>query len=189
MWFDDIFLSWFNKQTAAPIQPIIKEKIVNPAIIIGTDYQLSKNYTYGMLVTTEHRNYISQNFDEGKKYIDNMRILCNTILEPVGGLIGIIPHINSCFRCPGLNKIVNGSITSQHMIAEAGDTVYDKMSLREVFNKIANSNIPFSQLIFEYSSWIHIGMLDLINHPNKIGQKFITKIENGKTEYITVDKL
>jgi hypothetical protein len=184
MWFDDIFLSWFNKDT-----PIVQNNIVtsSPIITITNDYQISTHFTYGQLVTTEHRDLIQKNFDEGKKYIDNMAKWCKIIGEPIIELLGIVPHINSCFRCPDLNKAVGGSITSQHMMAESGDTTYGTMALKDVFNKVAWSNISYSQIIIEYS-WIHIGYIDNINYLNKIGQKFITQTVNGKTKYIIVDK-
>jgi zinc D-Ala-D-Ala carboxypeptidase len=187
MWFDDIFLSWFKKD-----EPIVQPTIVTPSpiITITNDYQISNHFTYGQLVATEHRDLIQKNFDEGKQYLNNMITWCKIIGEPIIDLIGIIPHINSCFRCLDLNKAVGGSLTSQHMMAEAGDTTYDESeSLTTVFNTIAGSNIPFGQLIYEFSSWIHVSYEDKINHPNKIGQKFITKIVNGKTEYIPVDKI
>lgn len=179
--------------------------VIPPSIVtIDVDYRLSKNFTFGMLVVTEHRDCVEKNFEEGKKFLDNMKFLCNTVLEPVIDLVGVVPHINSCFRCPELNALVGGSKTSQHMIAEAGDTVYKGLTLVEVFNKIAESRIPFSQMIYEFKTWIHLGMIDKINHPSKINQKLVAesvKIKQGesgydsarpnktKTQYRAVEKL
>jgi hypothetical protein len=164
--------------------------IVPPAVItIGVDYQLSKHLTYGDCVATQHRTLIQENFDKGKQFLDNMKIWANTIYEPIIELVGIIPHIDSMFRCPNLNTLVGGQPTSQHMDAEAGDTKYGVLSLREAYNKIAWSKIPFSQIIIEFESWLHVGLIDQIKHPGKVGQRFITgKDDSGKTIYIPVTK-
>jgi len=171
--------------------PVVKNNPMS-TITIGTDYQLSTNFTFGMLVATEHREYIAKNFEEGKQYVENMRLLCKTVLEPVIEILGIVPHINSCFRFPELNKSVGGSTTSQHMIAEAADTTYGKMNLHEAFNKIAFSaakKIPFSQIIFEFNSWIHLGVIDPVRYPGKVAQILTTgKDAEGKTIYIPVKK-
>jgi hypothetical protein len=81
------------------------------------------------------------------------------------------------------------------MKAEAGDTTYRGMSLTQVFNKIAWSKIPYSQIIFEFGSWVHVGVIDEFLYPGKIGQKFnailVDDEENpGKkiTKYTSVTK-
>jgi hypothetical protein len=156
---------------------------------VGLDYNISNHLTYGMCVSTQHRDKIQKNFDEGKQYLDNMKIWANTIYEPIIEILGVVPSINSMFRCPTLNNLVGGQLTSQHMDAEAGDTTYGKMLLREVYNKLAWSKIPFSQIIIEFESWIHIGCIDQTKHPGKVGQRFITgKDGNGNTIYIPVTK-
>ena len=156
---------------------------------INNDYQLSTHLTYGMCVLTQHRDKIQENFEKGKQFLDNMKIWANTIYEPIIDLLGVVPLIDSMFRCYSLNTVVGGSQTSQHMSAEAGDTKYGMLSLREVYNKLAWSKIPFSQIIIEFESWIHIGYIDQLRYPGKVGQRFITgKDNNGKTVYIEITK-
>jgi hypothetical protein len=156
---------------------------------VGLDYNISPHLTYGQCVSTQHRDQIRKNFDEGKQFLHNMKFWANTIYEPIIEILGIVPTIDSMFRCSFLNTIVGGSLTSQHMDAEAGDTKYEKMSLRKVYNKLAWSKIPFSQIIIEFESWIHIGSIDLIKHSGKVGQRFITgKDKTGNTIYIPVIK-
>ena len=66
--------------------------------------------------------------------------------------------VNSGYRCPKLNAAVGGSATSQHMKGEAADiTAGDPTKNKELFDMIAQSAIPFDQLIDEKNyRWIHV---------------------------------
>lgn len=71
--------------------------------------------------------------------------------------------VNSGYRCPALNKALNGSKTSAHMIGAAVD--FEALNghnkeLFEVTKKVLKENeIPFDQLLDEYNlSWIHLGI-------------------------------
>ena len=54
----------------------------------------------------------------------------------------------------------NPSKTSEHLLGKAADLVVRGHNLKEVFNLIKKSNIPFNQLLYEYDSqgniWLHI---------------------------------
>lgn len=84
-------------------------------------------------------------------------------MEEVRKLLGGQPlYVNSWFRCPELNKAVGGSKTSAHMKGMAVDFEHPHLARREVFQRLALSNIPFDQLIHEgtkdgMSDWMHIG--------------------------------
>jgi hypothetical protein len=165
----------------APVTPVP----VTPAkIVIGLDYQLSPHFNFGMMTTTENRKLLDQNRSEGLAYINNLSKLCNNILEPILTLVGPT-YINSAFRCPDLNKAIGGVGKSQHMFAEAADTHYN-VSLNEAYNKIAFSNIPFSQIILEFNQWVHVGIIDETLYPGKVGQKLIASRVNNKTVYTPV---
>lgn len=66
--------------------------------------------------------------------------------------------VNSGYRCPKLNAAIGGSATSQHMKGEAADiTAGDPTKNKELFDMIAQSAIPFDQLIDEKNyRWIHV---------------------------------
>jgi zinc D-Ala-D-Ala carboxypeptidase len=177
--------------TPPPTVPIVPPQAPS-VIVVGVDYQISPRFSYGMLTKTEHRDFIEENRKQGQKYLRNMANLCNNVLEPVWNLMGPI-SINSCFRCPGLNALIGGSINSQHMDAEAADTEYAGITLQQAFNKIAFSDIKYSQVILEFNQWIHVGVPDEILHPGKVGQKFIASREKQtdgtfKTIYTPVTK-
>lgn len=161
------------------------------AVVIGLDYQLSPHFNFGQMTKTENRLWINKNREIGKQYIDNLSRLCNTVIEPVYNLLGPL-IVNSCFRCTGLNKAIGGALTSQHCDGEALDfetsTATEGLALKLLFDKIVASNIQYSQLILEFDSWIHIGLIDEKLHPGKKMQKMFAKTNpiTKKTEYIIV---
>lgn len=180
--------------TAKPIITKPEEKpIITPAINITVDYKLSEHFTFGDLVATNHRGYVDKNREEGKKYIDMLARLANEILEPIWILTGGL-YVSSGYRCLELNRLLGSGDSSQHTKAEAADTQY-KMSglarmgitLKGIFNKIAWSTIKFSQIIYEFDSWIHIALIDEILYPSKKMQRLQSSKQNdGKIIYLPV---
>ena len=149
---------------------------------------LSRHFTLEELTRTDNRDFIEKNHEEAMQYYDNLAKLCETVLEPVRELLGIPITITSGFRCEMLNSSIGGSPTSQHRFGEAADTVYSGHDLKAIYNEIAWSNIPYSQVIFEFGQWIHIGMLDGIKYPGKVRQKLRASRVNGNTIYDAIQE-
>lgn len=80
------------------------------------------------------------------------------VLDPIRRMWGKPIIVNSGYRCPKLNATIGGSATSQHMKGEAADiTAGDPTKNKELFDMIAQSAIPFDQLIDEKNyRWIHV---------------------------------
>ena len=106
-----------------------------------------------------------------KQIIDNLRSLCENILEPLRAAINtpsllgegrgeasII--INSGYRCPKLNKAVGGVTNSQHMTGEAADIRVPDAATGNKWFLWMMDNLQFDQLIFEHNKkgtyWIHV---------------------------------
>lgn len=91
--------------------------------------------------------------------IENMVKLIFFVLQPLRDRLGKPVIITSGFRCPELNEKVGGKNTSQHLKGQAVDIKVNGCSASTLFEYIKNSNIPYDQLIEEYSngnSWVHI---------------------------------
>lgn len=91
--------------------------------------------------------------------INNLKELCNKVLEPLRAIVGKPIKITSGYRCPTLNKLVGGEPTSQHCFGQAVDIEVSGMDYKSLYNVIKKSNIPFDQLIQEHShniTWVHI---------------------------------
>ncbi len=126
------------------------------------DFHLSPHFTFFEMTKTEHRDLLELNRKEAVNYLDNLKFLCNEVLEPLRSFIGKPLFITSGFRCHLLNTRIGGSPHSYHIKGLAADFVLPhttKEELFEVFNEIAlRKPVLFDQLIFEKATWIHIGV-------------------------------
>ena len=90
----------------------------------------------------------------------NLIALVENILDPLREAYGKPIIVTSGFRCERLNKLVNGSKTSQHRFGQAADirTVEDTVEdNKKLFDLVQELNLPFDQLIDEYNfDWVHI---------------------------------
>ena len=85
------------------------------------------------------------------------------MMEHVRQLLGGAPiKVTSWFRCKTLNEAVGGSKTSRHPEGLAVDWKHSVLSLEACFEVIAESKLPFDQLILEGTKdgagWIHLGL-------------------------------
>ena len=84
-------------------------------------------------------------------------------MEGVRALLGGHPiKVTSWFRCLALNEAIGGSKTSRHIEALAVDWKHGQLDLAEAFARVADSTLPFDQLILEGTKdgagWIHLGL-------------------------------
>ena len=126
--------------------------------------RLSPHFTLREMAGTSHRSLMDANLEESRSFIDPLRALCSTLLEPVRARFGAPVVIHSGFRGDTLNQAVGGSTTSQHPKGEAADFRVVGVPLVDVWMWIArDSGLPFGQLILEgYAagepSWIHLSL-------------------------------
>ena len=94
--------------------------------------------------------------------INNLELLVKYILDPLREKYGKPINVNSGYRCPTLNKILNGSKNSHHMLGLAVDiTVGSSNKNKILFNLIIDLNLPFDQVIDEKNyRWIHVSYSD-----------------------------
>ena len=90
--------------------------------------------------------------------VNNLKRLVEYILDPLRERYGKPIHVNSGYRCPALNKAVNGSKTSHHMTGLAADITAGSVAKNKIlFNLIQELDLPFDQLIDEKKfSWVHV---------------------------------
>ena len=89
---------------------------------------------------------------------DNIIDLVQNVLQPLRDEFGPI-KINSGYRSPYLNKLIGGSIHSNHMNGESADIIplNKDISLLEIMRFI-NYKLPFRELIAEFfpDGWVHV---------------------------------
>jgi hypothetical protein len=80
------------------------------------------------------------------------------VLEPIRLQAGTL-HVDSGYRCVSLNLAVGGAMSSAHLTGCAADLVPLAISKIGLFNLVVASKLPFDQVIWEYGSWVHVGVL------------------------------
>lgn len=123
--------------------------------------QLSENFTLEEFVASATAKRLDINNIPGKEQINNLKKLCQTILQPIRNEFSQVITVTSGYRSELLNRAVGGSKTSQHLKGEAADIIcYDNKRLWELITSMINKGvIRVGQLINERNlSWIHISL-------------------------------
>lgn len=91
----------------------------------------------------------------------NLTALVDAVLDPLRERYGYPIHVSSGYRCPRLNKAVDGKATSQHLTGEAADIYVGNARDKAMLFAMIYYLLPFDQLIWERGndeapSWIHV---------------------------------
>lgn len=144
---------------------------------------LSKNFTLQEMTfspTAIRKGIINK---PSEQHIQNMRVLCEKVLQPLRDHMDCSINISSGFRSASLNAIIGGSSTSQHCFGQAADLqVQDRNN--EMY-KFISENLEFDQLIWEFGtdtepSWVHVSYSEKRNRKSRM--KAVKR--NGKTQYL-----
>ena len=126
--------------------------------------RLTKHFRLSELVKTEVRALQELNRKQAEQHLPALQALAK-LLEEVRDLLGDRPIVvHSGYRCPELNSRIGGSPSSQHLKGEAADFHVVGMDLRDAFDLIRRSSIPYGQVILEDGdgdgepSWIHLSL-------------------------------
>ncbi len=123
---------------------------------------LSKNLTLAEMILSDSakRNGISNK--PAADHIENMKVLAEKIFQPIRDRFKKPIYISSGYRSTELNKIIKGSLSSQHCKGQAMDIDMDGTDIKnsDVFMFIKNT-LNFDQLIWEYGNkdnpeWVHV---------------------------------
>ena len=126
--------------------------------------KLSKNFSLNELTYSSTANYHKVDNTPDRWALDNLKKLCEEILQPIREKYGNSIFVTSGYRNPIVNRLVKGSTSSQHLKGEAADiTVGSKSGNKKLFDMIAqmieHGEIKVGQLLDEKDySWIHISL-------------------------------
>lgn len=93
--------------------------------------------------------------DPGVNEIKAIENLATKLLEPLREKYGKVMRVNSGYRCPALNVVVNGVPTSQHVKGEAADIACEEPV--ELVECLRKSGLDFDQCI-QYSTFVHLSL-------------------------------
>ena len=97
-------------------------------------------------------NTLNQSNAEHSRIINNLRTLCENVLEPLRQHFNVPIRINSGYRSPALNKAVGGAKRSYHLQGRAAD-----IPLRRDWYAYIRDHLPHTELINE-GTWIHVSL-------------------------------
>ena len=116
----------------------------------------------------------------GEKEIENLKILCENILEPVRKHYGIPFSPSSGFRSMALNEAIGSTKASQHIDGQAADFEIPGVPNMELALWI-KEHLDYDQLLLEFykenvpdSGWVHCSYV-------KIGNRNKAKRFDGRT--------
>ena len=117
---------------------------------------------------------------------ENLRLLCEAVLQPVREHFGRVVTVTSGYRSPELCTAIGSKITSQHARGEAADFEIFGVSNKELADYI-HEHLDYDQLILEYwnesdpnSGWVHCSYSEGKNRKQYLKAY---KDENNKTCY------
>lgn len=100
-----------------------------------------------------------------------LRLLAETILEPIRVLWDCPVKVTSAFRSVAVEMAVSGKAYGQHMKGQAADIVpVGSLDLDEAYRRIWASSLPFDQLLLEGTGdrrWIHVSCSPVMYAPRR----------------------
>lgn len=122
--------------------------------------QLTEHFTLEEMFYSE--TAIRKNIDNtpSQEVIDNLKLLCENVLEPLRAILGAPIRVNSGYRSILVNKAVGGVSSSQHCLGMAADTVALGFTIQNYYQKVKElvkgGQLDIDQIIYEYAAWVHI---------------------------------
>ena len=161
-------------------------------ITTDTSLKLSANFYLKEFVISQEAERHGYRNEPNEKQIENLKLLCVNVLQPLREIIAVPIFINSGFRSFDVNAVVGGKFNSQHLEGKAADFIVPSMNLVDVFN-IIMQKLSFDQLIYEFGNqprldrrveagWIHVSWNGELNRKDVM----ISKKVHGETVYETV---
>ena len=117
---------------------------------------LSKHVTLAEFENSPTATTHGINNKMNESQIASAKLLCENVFEPLRLYLNIPIKISSGFRSAQLNKMIKGSLTSQHTKGEAMDLQINAKGFNFIKDKL-----EFDQLIWEFGndeqpSWVHV---------------------------------
>ena len=146
--------------------------------------KLSLNFSLKELTASQTADRKGINNTPTEEHIENLKLLCENILQPTRDEWGII-SVSSGYRSPELCLAIGSSERSQHARGQAADFECHRVDNKMLFEWITNE-LDYDQAILEFyngtpdSGWIHVSYNKDGNRKQKL-RAF--RNDAGKTQY------
>ena len=147
---------------------------------------LSANFTLKELTKSDTATRLGLDNTPDDEALENLKTLCEKVLQPVREHYGKSVTVNSAYRSPESNAAVNGSKSSDHCKGMAADIEIVGVANADLAQWIMD-NLDYTQLILEFytpgipdSGWVHVSY-----DPNNLKKQELTATKvAGKTTYL-----
>ena len=148
--------------------------------------KLTENFSLNELTKSQTAERKGINNTPSTEHQENLKSLCEMILQPIRDHFGQVVSVSSGYRSPELCVAIGSSTQSQHAKGEASDFEIFGISNKELADYI-DQNLDYDQLILEYwkgedepnSGWVHCSY----TNGNNRKQYLRAYKENGSTKY------
>ena len=148
--------------------------------------KLTENFSLNELTKSQTAERKGIDNTPSTEHQDNLKSLCEMILQPIRDHFGQVVSVSSGYRSPELCVAIGSSTQSQHAKGEASDFEIFGVSNKELADYI-DQNLDYDQLILEYwkgedepnSGWVHCSY----TNGNNRKQYLRAYKENGSTKY------
>ena len=147
---------------------------------------LTKNFSLIELTKSQTAERKGIDNTPGPEHQENLKSLCEMILQPIRDHFDCVVTISSGYRSPELCVAIGSKTTSQHAKGQAADFEIFGVSNKVLADWI-DENLDYDQLILEYwkesdpnSGWVHCSFT---NGSNRKQYLKAYKDENNKTRY------
>jgi hypothetical protein len=147
--------------------------------------KLSENFSLQELTKSETALRFGMKNEPTEADIQNLKTLCEKVLQPIRDNFKTGVKVNSGFRHPEVNAKVGGSKSSDHCKGQAADIEIPGIANADLAQWISD-NLTYTQLILEFytpgvpdSGWVHVSY----DANNLKKQNLTATSKNGKTVY------
>ena len=123
--------------------------------------KLTANFSLSELTKSQTATRKGIDNTPSPEHQENLRLLCEAVLQPVREHFGRVVTVTSGYRSPELCTAIGSKITSQHARGEAADFEIFGVS-NKVLADYIHETLHYDQLILEYwnesdpnSGWVH----------------------------------
>jgi zinc D-Ala-D-Ala carboxypeptidase len=147
---------------------------------------LSENFSLHEMCKSETALRMGFDNTPDDEATENLRALCENVLQKVRDHYGKGVKVNSAYRSPESNAAVGGSKTSDHCKGMAADIEIPGVANADLAQWIMD-NLDYTQLILEFytpgipdSGWVHVSY-----DPANLKKQELTATKvAGKTQYL-----
>ena len=148
--------------------------------------QLTANFSLHEMCKSETAIRMGYDNVPDEEATENLRLLCEKVLQPIRDHYGKGVKVNSGFRSIETNQATGGSSKSDHVRGQAADIEIPSVPNAELAQWIMY-NLDYTQLILEFytqgipdSGWVHVSY-----DPNNLKKQELTAVKvAGKTQYL-----